>query len=91
VDRRLDVSDLPAPEPLERVLDVLMAMPAGDRLVVHHRRQPFPLYDLLPRMGYRWQVSGNEGDWEILIEESRPPGPASGPAPGPTPGSGTGG
>ncbi|MBK5964587.1 hypothetical protein CCR95_10945 [Thiocystis minor] len=68
MDQRLDVSDLPAPEPLERALDALAALPAGDRLLLRHRRQPYPLYDLLGRMGYRWEVTGTEGDWRILIE-----------------------
>lgn len=68
MDHRLDVSDLPPPEPLERTLDALTLLPAGDRLVLRHRRQPYPLYDLLGRMGYRWEVTGAEGDWHILIE-----------------------
>jgi len=68
VDHRLDVSDLPPPEPLERTLDALAMLPPGDRLVLHHRRQPYPLYDLLRSMGYRWDVSGADGDWHILIE-----------------------
>jgi uncharacterized protein (DUF2249 family) len=75
MDHHLDVSNLPPPEPLERTLDALAELPAGDRLLLCHRRQPFPLYDLLRRMGYRWQVSGQEGDWQILIEaeQSEPP------------------
>jgi uncharacterized protein (DUF2249 family) len=68
MNHRLDVSDLPPPEPLERALDALAELPVGDRLLLLHRRQPFPLYDLLRRMGYRWEVSGREGDWQILIE-----------------------
>lgn len=68
MDHILDVSDLPAPEPLERTLDALALLPAGDRLLLRHRRQPFPLYDLLRRMGYRWRVDGADGDWRILIE-----------------------
>ena len=68
MDHRLDVSDLPAPEPLERALDALATLPPGDRLLLCHRRQPYPLFDLLQRMGYRWQVDGSEGDWRILSE-----------------------
>ncbi|MGB5835071.1 MAG: DUF2249 domain-containing protein [Thiohalocapsa sp.] len=68
MDHLLDVSDLPPPEPLERVLDALVDLPSGDRLALRHRRQPYPLYDLLRRMGYGWEVSGSEGDWRILIE-----------------------
>jgi hypothetical protein len=68
MDHLLDVSDLPAPEPLERALDALALLPAGDRLLLRHRRQPYPLYDMLRRLGYRWYVDGTDGDWRILIE-----------------------
>jgi uncharacterized protein (DUF2249 family) len=68
MDHVLDVSDLPAPEPLERTLDALLTLPAGDRLELRHRRQPYPLFDMLRRMGYRWTVNGTDGDWRILIE-----------------------
>ncbi len=68
MDHVIDARDLPAPEPLERTLDALSDMRAGDRLLLRNRRQPFPLYDILWRMGYRWEVSGNEGDYLILIE-----------------------
>ncbi len=68
MDHRLDVSDLPPPEPLERALDALSMLAPGDRLLLEHRRQPYPLYDILKRMGYRWQVSGWDGAWTICIE-----------------------
>lgn len=73
MDHLLDLSDLPAPEPLERTLDALHELPSGDRLLLRHRRQPYPLYDLLRRMGYRWEVSGSDGDWHILIEPTTDP------------------
>ncbi|WPL17454.1 hypothetical protein Thiowin_02468 [Thiorhodovibrio winogradskyi] len=66
--RYLDVSTLPPPEPLEQTLDALGRLKTGERLIVHHRRQPYPLYDLLKRLGYRWEASGTEGGWRILIE-----------------------
>lgn len=68
MDHLLDAADLPPPEPLERALDALSGLPPGDRLLLRLRRQPYPLYDLLRRMGYRWEVSGQEGDWQICIE-----------------------
>lgn len=61
------MSALPPPEPLERVLDALADLPAGDRLLVRHRREPFPLYDILRRMGYAWCTRGENGSWRILI------------------------
>lgn len=68
MDHVLDVADLPPPEPLERTLDALSTLPSGDRLLLRLRRQPFPLYDFLRQMGYRWEVRGQDGDWEVRIE-----------------------
>lgn len=73
MDHLLELAHLPPPEPLERTLDALSDLPAGDRLLLHHHRQPYPLYDLLRRMGCRWEVSGREGDWHILLT----PGPVT--------------
>jgi uncharacterized protein (DUF2249 family) len=67
MDRALDVSQLEPPEPLERILDALAALEPGDRLSVIHRRIPFPLFDMLRRMGHRWETSGEEGCYSILI------------------------
>lgn len=79
MDHRLDVSDLPPPEPLERALDALRALGPGDRLLMQHRRQPYPLYDILRRMGYRWEVTGRDGAWLITIEpDDGRPGEATG-------------
>ena len=68
MDHILDVADLPAPEPLERTLDALSGLPSGDRLLLRLHRQPFPLFDLLRTLGYRWEVSGREGNWQVCIE-----------------------
>ncbi|MBK1720675.1 DUF2249 domain-containing protein [Thiocystis violacea] len=72
----LDVRWLEPPEPMERILDTLADMPPGERLWVLHRREPFPLYDLLRRMGYGWQARGGEERFEILIWSAEyPPHP----------------
>ena len=63
----LDVRRLEPPEPLERILDALADLPAGEPLHVLHRREPFPLYDLLRRMGYDWRTQGQDDRFEILI------------------------
>jgi uncharacterized protein (DUF2249 family) len=63
----LDVRALAPPEPLERVLDALADLPAGGRIWVLHRREPFPLYDLLRTMGYSWRTRGGDDRFEILI------------------------
>lgn len=67
MDRDLDVRGLEPPEPLERVLDALADLPADDRLRVRVRREPFPLYDLLRRMGYAWSGTPTADSFEVLI------------------------
>lgn len=80
MDVPLVVSALEPPEPMERILDALAELAGGDRLRVLHRRQPFPLYDLLRRTGYAWETTGAEGRYEILIWQAHPSG-ESGPRP----------
>jgi uncharacterized protein (DUF2249 family) len=67
MDQTIDVSALPAPEPLERILDALADLPPEDRLCVIHHREPYPLYDLLRRMGYRWETQNEVERYRILI------------------------
>lgn len=68
MDHVLDATELAAPEPMERMLDTLAELPTGDRLLLRLRRQPFPLYEILRNMGYRWEVVERDGIWEISIE-----------------------
>jgi hypothetical protein len=68
VQHLLDVSDLPPPEPIERVLDALADLPAGDSLLVRLPMEPVPLYPLLRSMGLSWTRSGAPGEpVELLI------------------------
>jgi uncharacterized protein (DUF2249 family) len=69
----VDVRELTPPEPLERIMDALADLPAGDRLRIRHRREPHPLYGMLRNMGYRWQTTSHAlDDFEILVwEEDR--------------------
>lgn len=68
MERVLDVSDLEPPEPLERILDALDQLGTGDWLHVRHRREPFPLYGFLRRLGYAWQTErAGEAAFIILI------------------------
>jgi hypothetical protein len=77
MDHVLDARALPPPEPMERTLDALATLPPEDRLVLRLPRQPFPLFDLLHRMGYLWEVSGTEGDYQILIRLADAPSPGA--------------
>jgi hypothetical protein len=63
----LDVRKLAPPEPMEQILDALADLPPSRPLWVLHRREPFPLYDLLKRLGYCWLTRGSEDCFEILI------------------------
>lgn len=67
MDHLIDAREMEPPEPMERTLDALAMLSAGDRVVLRLTRQPFPLFDLLRRMGYLWEVSGGDGDYQILI------------------------
>jgi len=74
VERRLDVSDLEPPEPMERILDVLDEMPESDWLRVTHRREPYPLYNMLRNMGFAWRGRWEGGRLDLLIwHEGHPP------------------
>lgn len=73
MDHLIDAREMEPPEPMERTLDALAALPAGDRVVLRLTRQPFPLFDLLRRMGYLWEVSGGNGDYQILIRTADGP------------------
>ncbi len=69
MEHELDVRDLPAPEPFERIVETLSALPAGDTLRVIHRREPLLLYPALERLGWRHETrfQADTGDWRIRI------------------------
>ena len=51
----LDVSQLEPPEPMTEILDALDVLQPGHYLHVYHRREPFPLYNLLQDMNMKWR------------------------------------
>ena len=64
----VDGRGLEHPEPLERVLAALDTLQSEQRLRFLIHRQPYPLYDILRRHHYRYEVSeAANGDFEILI------------------------
>lgn len=66
--RILDVSALPAPEPLEQVLAALPSLGPGEYLHVLHRREPWPLFELLEAEGFEAHMQpGGPAGFEILI------------------------
>ncbi|BAU46837.1 hypothetical protein SVA_0255 [Sulfurifustis variabilis] len=67
-ERVIDVSALPPPEPLERALAALPALSRGEYLRMLHWREPFPLYAILPDLGFAYAVrAGRRAPYEILI------------------------
>jgi uncharacterized protein (DUF2249 family) len=63
----LDLRALPAPEPMERVLAALDALPNGAQLRVLLAREPHPLYGILARTGYRWQSAWQDDGCLVTI------------------------
>jgi uncharacterized protein (DUF2249 family) len=76
VERQLDVSDLEPPEPLERILDELDHLAEGDCLRARLRREPFPLYGFLQRLGYAWRTERRgEAAFDVVIWPAMAPDP----------------
>jgi uncharacterized protein (DUF2249 family) len=71
----LDVSELLPPDPMERILEALQGLAAGDWLRVKHRMQPYPLYNLLQGGGFAWNVRAKgPAQFEIRIWRLGDPG-----------------
>jgi hypothetical protein len=66
--RTVDGRGLPAPEPLELVLDALGGLAPDGQLRLLIGREPLPLYDLLRGWGYSWQCQlQDDGSFAVLI------------------------
>jgi uncharacterized protein (DUF2249 family) len=50
----IDVRLLEPCEPLEQILAALSTLSNGDYLHVLHRLEPFPLYKILEKQGFKW-------------------------------------
>jgi uncharacterized protein (DUF2249 family) len=67
-DVELDVRGLEPPEPLERVLEALSVLEPGRRLRMVIDREPRPLYRILEKNGYAYEVTGRpDYRYEIVI------------------------
>lgn len=72
--RHLDVRGLEPPEPLEKVLDALGALAAGDRLCMLIEREPRPLYRILSNNGFAYLTALLPGLlYEVTIWRSDAP------------------
>ena len=64
----LDVRNMMPPEPLMLVFDTIEDFTAGDRLSVIIDCHPLPLFKMLKRDGYAWEVKpGTESNYIIDI------------------------
>ena len=64
----LDVSELPVPEPFDRIIQALEVLAKEQYLRVTHRREPLLLYKPLATSGFDFHVQkGNEHPFEIFI------------------------
>ena len=66
----LDLRGLYPPEPMERVLDALASLQAGQKIRMLIEREPHPLYRILDRNNYRYAGSEPEpGLYQVVIQE----------------------
>ena len=66
----LDVRGLEAPEPLVRVLEALDTLPIADSLLLKIDCKPLPLFRILERNGYAYDVQpGSDALFEISIRK----------------------
>lgn len=67
-NRKLDVRDLPPPEPLQRALEEIKTLQKGEFLIMYHRREPCGLFPNLDPLGIDFQVTHVRQDFcEVLF------------------------
>jgi uncharacterized protein (DUF2249 family) len=67
-EKILDARGMEPPEPMERTLEALDELLPGQRLRLLLPREPYPLYGILDRNGYRHQTEPQpDGHFAILI------------------------
>jgi len=67
----IDARNMLPPEPLERTLEGLDELAPGETLLLIIARQPVPLFDVLDRNGYRYEITTrDDGAFGILIEHA---------------------
>jgi uncharacterized protein (DUF2249 family) len=67
----VDGREMQPPEPLERTLEALDKLPAGEELLLLVYCHPVPLFNILRNNGYAWQEDVRaDGTHEIRIRQS---------------------
>ncbi len=68
IERLIDAREMEPPEPLDMALEALDRLQSGEYLRMLHRREPFPLYQMLERDGFcHLTRPGAEIPYEIFI------------------------
>ena len=66
----LDLRGMFPPEPMERVLDALAGLLAGQQIRLLIEREPHPLFRILERNNYRYTTTQPEpGLYQVVIQE----------------------
>lgn len=65
--KHLDARELPAPEPLERLLELLLQSNDDDVIKMVHRHKPCALFDILKERGYEYKLDDYDSYVEITI------------------------
>ena len=69
--RVVDGREMQPPEPLERTLEALDKIQAGEEVLLLVYCHPVPLFNILRNNGYAWQENVREdGTHEILIRHA---------------------
>jgi hypothetical protein len=64
----IDARGMEAPRPFELVMEALCHMAPGDTILLRIHREPFPLYRVLDRNGYRHRTRQcDDGHFEVEI------------------------
>jgi len=69
----IDARGLQSPRPMELVIEALCDLQPGDRIRLILEREPYPLYGILERNGYRHRTTRvDEHHFEIEISAAGP-------------------
>jgi uncharacterized protein (DUF2249 family) len=66
----IDARGLEPPRPFELVMEALCELQPGDGIRLILDREPVPLFRVLDRNGYRYQVRKADGAYEIDITQA---------------------
>jgi tRNA 2-thiouridine synthesizing protein A len=72
-ERIIDARLMPPPEPFERTMEALDALPDGEILQLWLYRDPHPLYRALDLSGYRHQTTVRDDGTHVIAIWRGPP------------------